>query len=297
MSGFPRVSVVIVIWNGRSDTVECLTSFRGDPYPNREIIVVDNGSSDDSVAVLRAQFPEVVILQTGKNLGFTGGNNVGIRHAIETGADYVYLINNDTLVEPDALAKLVEAAEANPGAGLVAPVIHDFDPPRAIWFAGSAMDLRRGAAWHDNTRQPSREEMPYEVPWITGCAMLIRADLLRRLGGFDDRYYLSWEDVDLSLRVRNEGQQLLIVPPARIYHKGGQSGKNLDGIYGYYTVRNSLLLASKHSGRDYPRAAFTILGEALRRCLRAGASRTRRLRLVWDGLRDHLCQRYGPYKA
>jgi GT2 family glycosyltransferase len=293
----PRVAVVIVIWNGRDDTVECLESFRTDVYPNREIIVVDNGSSDDSVAVLKASFPEVRILQTGKNLGFTGGNNVGIRHAIESGAKYVYLITNDSLVEPDAIEKLVEAAEENPDAGLVAPVIHDFDPPRAIWFAGSIVDLRRGAAWHDNSRQPTRNEPPYEVPWVTGCAMMLPADLLRKLEGFDDRYYLSWEDVDLSIRVRNEGRKLLIVPPARIYHKGGQSGKNLDGIYGYYTVRNSLLLARKHSGRDFPRAAFTILSEALRRSLRAGPHRLRRLRLVWDGLRDHLFHNYGSYKA
>ena len=127
--------------------------------------------------------------------------------------------------------------------------------------------------------------------------MFIRAALLRQLGGFDDRYYLSWEDVDLSLRVRNTGASLLVVPSARIYHKGGQSGKSLDGIYGYYTVRNSLLLASKHSGRHYPRAALTIVGGALRRCLRLRTLRTARFRLIWDGLKDHLCHRYGPYEA
>jgi len=297
MSACPRVAIVIVIWNGRDDTLECLASFRADEYPNREIVIVDNGSSDDSVAAISAAFPEAVILQTGKNLGFTGGNNVGIRHAIESGADYVYLLNNDTLVESNALEKLVEAAEANPDAGLVAPVIHEFDPPQAIWFAGAALDLRRGAAWHENSRQPSRDEMPYQVPWATGCAMLIRAGLLRRLGGFDDRYYLSWEDVDLSLRLRKEGQRLLVVPGARIYHKGGQSGKNLNAIYNYYAVRNSLLLASKHSGRDYPWAALTIVGGALRRCLRLNPFRARPLRLIWDGLRDHLCKRYGPYEA
>jgi GT2 family glycosyltransferase len=236
-------------------------------------------------------------LQTGKNLGFTGGNNVGIKYAVESGADYIYLINNDTLVEEDALEKLVEVAEANPGAGLVAPVIHDFDPPQAIWFSGSALDLRRGAAWHDNARQPSREEPPYEVPWVTGCAMLVRAQLLGRLGGFDDRYYLSWEDVDLSVRVRNEGQKLLVAPAARIYHKGGQSGKNLEGIYGYYAVRNSLLLASKHSGPDYPRAAMKIVGGALRGSFRIKSFRFGRLRLLWDAVKDHLTNRYGPYEA
>src|SRR5450755_72122 len=146
MTKLPRVAIVIVIWNNKEDTVECLTSFRGDTYPNKQIIIVDNGSTDDSVEVIRASFPEVTVLQTGLNLGFTGGNNVGIDHALESGADYVYLINNDTTVEPDALTKLLEAMLENRDAGLIAPVIHDYDPPRAIWFAGSAMDLRRGAA-------------------------------------------------------------------------------------------------------------------------------------------------------
>jgi GT2 family glycosyltransferase len=127
--------------------------------------------------------------------------------------------------------------------------------------------------------------------------MLIRAELLHRLAGFDDRYYLSWEDVDLSLRVRNEGRKLLVAPGARIYHKGGQSGKNLDGIYGYYAVRNSLLLASKHSGADYPHAAMAIVAGALRHSLRIRSFRLARLRLVWDGVRDHLTGRYGPYEA
>jgi GT2 family glycosyltransferase len=127
--------------------------------------------------------------------------------------------------------------------------------------------------------------------------MVIRAPLLKELEGFDDRYFLSWEDVDLSVRLRNGGHKLLVVPAARIYHKGGQSGKNMDGIYGYYTVRNSLLLASKHSGSDYPRAALIILGGALRGGLRIRTFKSRRLRLIWDGLRDHLCQRYGQYQA
>lgn len=293
----PKVAIVIVIWNGRDDTVRCLESFRADPYPNREIIVVDNGSSDDSVAVIRSRFPEVTLIQTGKNLGFTGGNNAGIRHALEHGAVYVYLINNDTTVEPDATGCLVQAAEADPTAGLVAPVIHEMDPPRAIWFAGSVVDLRKGAAWHDNARQPGLDDAPYDVPWATGCAMLIRADVLRKHGAFDDRYFLSWEDVDLSLRIRKAGCRLLVVPRARIYHKGGQSGKNLDGIYGYYAVRNSLLLARTHSGRHYPRAAFMILTGALRGCFRLSSLRTPRLRLVWHGLKDHLFQHYGPYQA
>ena len=295
----PRVAIAILIWNGKEDTLKCLRSLREDTYPNKEIIIVDNGSTDDSVAEIHRSFPEVVVLEMGTNLGFTGGNNAGIRHAISEGFDYVYMLNNDTTVEPDALERLVEAAQGNPGAGLVAPVIHDLDPPRAIWFAGSAISLRHGEAWHDNSRQPERTEPPYEVPWATGCAMLLRAGLLGELGGFDDRYFLSWEDVDLSLRVREAGQTVMVAPMARIYHKGGQSGKNFNGIYSYYAVRNRLLLASKHSGRDYPRALVWIISRHLKRCLhpRFTGPRVHQLLLIWQAVRDHFRHQYGQYRA
>ena len=294
----PRVAITILIWNGKEDTLKCLRSLREDTYGNKQIIIVDNGSTDDSVEKIRLLFPEVIVLRMGKNLGFTGGNNAGIRHALEMSVDYIYLLNNDTTVEPGALGRLVEAAEANPEAGLVAPVIHDLDPPRAIWFAGSALSLRHAAAWHDNSHEPSLTELPYEVPWATGCAMLIRAELLRELGGFDDRYFLSWEDVDLSLRVRKAGKKVMVAPMARIYHKGGQSGKNFHGIYSYYAVRNRMLLASKHSGRDYPRALLWIIYWHLKRCLhpRFTEPRFHNLSLIWQAARDHFQEHYGQYR-
>ena len=297
----PRVAIVILIWNGKADTVECLHSLRDDSYPNKEIIIVDNGSTDESAAEIRRDFPEVTVLETGSNLGFTGGNNVGIRHALECGSDYIFLLNNDTTVEPCALSTLVAAAQAEPGFGLLAPVIHCFYPPREIWFADSRLELHRGAAWHDNSRQPERTHQPYEVPWATGCAMLIRAALLRELGGFDDRYYLSWEDVDLCLRVRKAGLAIATVPAARIYHKGGRSGQRMpDGQY-YYTVRNSLLLIREHlKWPVYPAAALQILWLSLRNCRRLYSREpgefSRYARTTLHGVRDHLHGRYGAYR-
>ena len=185
----PTVAIIILIWNGREDTVECLESLRSDTFPDKRIIVVDNGSSDDSLAVIKNRFPEVMVIQTGANLGFTGGNNVGIRRAIADGADYVYVLNNDTTVEPDSLRALVDAAERMPTVGLLAPVMHYFDPPRDIWFAGSQIALWKGMAVHDNSRNPNRNDSPYEVPWVSGCAMLMPARLAFELGGFDDRYF------------------------------------------------------------------------------------------------------------
>jgi len=296
----PRVAIIIVVWNGLADTLECLESLQADRHPEKEIVLVDNGSSDGTVAAVRRAFPTVTILETGANLGFTGGNNVGIRHALAQGADYIYLLNNDTTVEPDALAALVAAAAAEPRAGLLAPIIYEYYPPRKIWFAGSKMDLPRGAAWHDNSRVPEPTEPPYEVPWATGCAMLLPATLMRQLEGFDDRYYLSWEDVDLCVRVRKAGRSIVAVPGARIYHKGGRSGLRMTGIRNYYAVRNSLLLMRKHSGAAYFRSAPQLVCSFLWQSLRSREGLAARLeccRSVLDAVCDHLRQRYGPYRS
>lgn len=296
----PQVSIIIVIWNGREDTSECLQSLREDTYPHKRLIVVDNGSSDDSVAYIHKQFPEATVIENHANLGFTGGNNVGIREALAGGADYVYLLNNDTTVEPDALGALVAAAEAEPRFGLLSPVMHYFDAPRGIWFAGSQITLRTGRVVHDNSRQPARTEAPYEVPWVSGCAILMRAGLARQLEGFDDRYYLTFEDVDLSLRVRDAGLAVVTVPAARIYHKGGKSGKRISGIGYYYVVRNKLLLVRKHCGAGYLPAAFHIVishvWDLLRR-RREMKDRIRYMRSTFDAVLDHLLQRYGPYRS
>jgi GT2 family glycosyltransferase len=297
----PSVAIVIVVWNGKDDTLECLRSLARDTYPNKRVIMVDNGSTDESAAEVRVAFPETIVLETGKNLGFTGGNNVGIRHAVEAGFDYVFLLNNDTIVETHALSELVAAAEANPRLGVLAPVIHYYDAPDDIWFAGSRLELSSGAAWHDNSCQPKRDEAPYEVPWATGCAMLIRGGLIHEMGGFDDRYYLTWEDVDLSIRVRKAGFTVAAVPAARIYHKGGRSGRRMPESQHYYAVRNSLLLVRKHrEGLGYWNAARRIVVYSMVRCWRICRSEPRELaryvRTTFAGIIDHLTGRYGAFR-
>lgn len=294
----PRIAIVIVIWNGKEDTLACLDSLRADTYPNKHILIVDNGSTDDSVAAIRTQFPEVEVLQTHQNLGFTGGNNAGIRHAVQQGADYLYLLNNDTIVEPGALSDLVTCAEANPQYGLLCPVIHYLEEPRDPWFCGARLDLRRGLAVHDNSHPPARTDQPYDLPWATGCAVLMRSTLIRDLAGFDDRFFLSVEDVDLSLRVRKAGYQLAAVPSARIYHKVGGQRRNLSPVLHYYAVRNSLLLARLHAGGAYLSAALWIVSSFVRSSLRKDerASVCDCLASVFRGVRDHLIGAYGPYR-
>lgn len=293
-----KVAIIILIWNGKSDTLECLQSLSADTYAEKEIVVVDNGSTDKSAEAIRAAFPQVTILSNDRNLGFCAGNNVGIRYALEHGFDFIFLLNNDTTVEPNAVAELLAAAQAHPKLGVAAPVTHHEQGERAVWFAGSRLDLRRGLAVHDNSRDPSRADPPYRVPWITGCAMFVRAKAMKAAGGLDERYFLSWEDVDFSVRVAALGWELGVAPAARIYHKGGQASTRLLGnSRDYYDLRNRLLFLKTHGGAGYYRFAPGIAARMMFRALRDPAGqrgdRRRNLARITAAIRDHLLGRYG----
>jgi GT2 family glycosyltransferase len=291
-----KVVVILVNWNGKADTLECLASLREDLYPNKRILVVDNGSADGSAAAIRAQFPEVEVLETGANLGFSGGNNAGIWWALDHEAEYVFLLNNDTTVEPQALTTLVQTMETNPRYGLTTPVIHYYDQPEEVWFGGSWVDLQFCNANHAKQALP-RDAPPQDIPWSSGCAMLIRAEIIRTLHGFDERYFLYWEDVDLSFRIRKEGYELALIPQARIYHKVSKSFTGISPIAYYYTVRNNLLFMSQHGKTPRLRAVRYISGWRLWRGVRGMVQRNpsdaSMLAPTLLAIRDHFLGRYG----
>jgi len=295
----PLVTIILVNWNGKADTLECLESLKKDTYAAKQIFVVDNGSQDDSVSAIRAAYPDVTVLAAGDNLGFTGGNNLGIRHAVSAGSDFVFLLNNDTTVEPAALTKLVETALSDPQYGLLSPVIHYHDAPSNVWFAGSSMDLSRGTAVHDNSRVPATTNNVSDIPWASGCAMLLPANVIERLAGFDERYFLNWEDVDLSLRVRAFGHKIGLVPGARIYHKVSRTLSKRSDTAHYYYVRNNLLLVSTHGGKTRGLASLRVTLTLLRNDLRDVANRRARalsmLGLTMRAVQHHCMRRYGRW--
>jgi len=141
----PLVIVVVVNWNGLADTLECLGSLARLDYPNYDTVVVDNGSTDGSVPAIRERFELVMVVENSENLGYAGGNNIGLEHAMRRGADYALLLNNDTLVAPDCLCRLVAAAQADPEVGMAGPIIYYRDLPDVIWSPGGAIDWRRGS--------------------------------------------------------------------------------------------------------------------------------------------------------
>ena len=251
----PKVSIIILNWNSYEVTRDCLASLEKIDFANREVVLVDNGSHDGSADRLEKEFPWARLIRNERNLGFTGGNNVGMRDALQRGPDYLLLLNNDTVVAPNFLTELVRVAESDPQIGLVNPKIYYFDPPDRIWYAGGVRKPWRVFPIHLGLRQrdDGRYNLTREVSFITGCALLIKAAVVRRIGLLDDLYFLSFEDADWSMRASRAGFKQFFVPASVIWHKDsydtnknlGHAGKN------FYTMRNTILFARKYLQNRY----------------------------------------------
>lgn len=243
-----RVCVVVLNWNGREDVLECLESLEAIDYDDYWILMADNGSEDGSVEAVREKHPEVEILELGRNLGFAGGNNAGMRRAFAEGADYVHLINNDTAVEPDYLKELVAALEADPQAGTAGSKIMYHSEPERIWFAGGKINWLRNKGEHIGLDQidEGQHDRLGEVGYLTGCSLLIKREVLEKVGFLAEDYFLYYEDADYSLRVKRAGYRNLYVPTSKIYHKVSRSTKAGSPSYIYYHVRNGLVNARRN---------------------------------------------------
>ena len=236
-------------WNGREDTLACLTSLQQSDYPALTIVVVDNASSDGSAAAVREQHPDLTLLENRANLRWAGGNNVGIRYAMAQGADYILLLNNDTEVGPRMVSSVVAAAEASPDVGLLGPKIYYHASPELIWFAGGTARLKRGRFWHMGIRQKDDGQFAAPAPadFITGCAMLIRREVIETIGEIDIAYYLYGEDVDYSLRAAAAGYRLMMIPEAVMWHKVSASLGATSGSKIRHRLRSQLRLYRRYA--------------------------------------------------
>lgn len=255
------VSIILLNWNGYNDTIECIESLQKITYPNYEIVVVDNASKGDDVERLRTRYGSVVrIIQNDANLGFAEGNNVGVRDVLARGvSQYVLFLNSDTIVESNFLDRLVAKAESNPKIGLVGPEIRYYYDRDKTHSRGGIIDLYTG--WHfvGGTYHQSRyrDDSQFVLDFYSGCAVMIRTDLLKRLGGFDPQYFYYVEDVDLGYRVRRAGYLVASESTAVIYHKEGASvgGNTANPLTAFYQTRNTILFIRKH-GQWYHRLVF-----------------------------------------
>jgi GT2 family glycosyltransferase len=260
------VYTILINFNGWQDTVACLESCEGLAYEPNRVLVVDNGSTNDSVARLRGRFPELSLVETGRNLGFAGGNNAGIRIAMEAGAEFVWLLNNDTVVDPAALAELVAACQEDDAIGIVGSKIHYMDRPTTLWFAGGEISPLWGWTRHrgEGGADTVQRSVPAEVDFITGCSLLARTDVIGRSGPMREDLFLYWEDVEWCTRTRKGGWKILYAPASRVWHKlGASTPGEASAVRWRYEGRNRMLYWRDHDrGRVFRYALMAALQAA-----------------------------------
>jgi len=237
--------------NGYDVLADCLLSLRDSAYRDFITIVVDNGSRDNSVAATRENFPEVELIANPQNLGFTGGNNVGMRRALELNARALLLLNNDTILHKDCLGAMMRVLEGEPTIGAVTPKILFHSHPDHIWSAGGDYSLWRGIARHRGLRarqDDPRYTEPRDVSFVTGCALCVKREVVEQIGLLDDDLFIYNEDGDYSLRITNAGYRIRYVPDSIIWHREGWDSRRSSGQCRrlHLCTRNILRVHGKH---------------------------------------------------
>jgi GT2 family glycosyltransferase len=236
----PFVFVIIVNWNGRDITLDCLDSLRGISYRNVRTVVVDNGSRDGSVQAIRSRFPDVVVLEMNENLRFAGGNNAGIRHALAGGAELLLLLNNDTTVDAEFLSVMVSRLTSSESVGAVAPKIYYHSEPTRIWFAGGLISMWTGTMKHVGIREidTGQHDRSREIEYTTGCCILTKREVVEKVGVLDESFAMYTEDADWSMRVRRAGYTIIYEPKAKVWHKLSVSS---GGHLSWYKMRHKFV--------------------------------------------------------
>jgi GT2 family glycosyltransferase len=262
---FPKVSIILLHLDNIECLLDCIDSLNEVSYPNFDIIIVHNGPKNETLLKTLNPVSQHIreIIDTGENIGFAKANNIGMRKALQHNADYVLLLNDDTVVAEDFLTILVNAGEENNDAGMLGPYIFFHSEPEKIWFAGARFDERSSSVTFPRARETVKDNtlLSEEADFITGCAVLAKKKTIEKIGLLDERFFIYWEDTDWGLRVKKTGQKNLVVPQAKIWHKvsvstGGQESPRRI----YLKTRSHFLLTRLHA----PKAKGKLIIKAIR---------------------------------
>jgi GT2 family glycosyltransferase len=258
MEKYPEVAIVVLNWNSGGLTADCIRSLQGLTYAHFRIVVPDNGSTDGSAGMIQAAFPGIRLVENGKNLGFAGGNNPGIRLALAEGADYVLLLNNDTEVDPSFLDELVRVAESDPEIGIASPKIYFYSEPDRLWFAGGRIDFWKGQTLHlgDGEIDDGKYDQVGDTGFVSGCAMLVKRKVFEDIGLLYEPMFLYYEDSDFCARALRAGYRIVMAPKARIWHKVSSTTGKVKDLQWFYGTRNMLIFEKRNAG--IARLAFFI---------------------------------------
>lgn len=250
------VAVILLNWNNPTYTINCILSIK--KYCKSEeydLIIADNGSTDGSLDILKGHFPGEIFIDNETNLGFAEGNNRALKYSIEQGYTYSLVINNDAEVDENFLSPLIRHLEAHPGTVAVQPAIYYLHNKTRLWNGGSFFNHFTGSVYSKNRKSRQKLKHAEKVDWVTGCCFLIKNKALTKSGLFNSRFFLYYEDVDLSLRLRHNGGNLDFLPSCKIYHEAGASGqqkvKNTEGrlapVIHYYLCRNKIWFLRRYA--------------------------------------------------
>jgi len=276
----PQVTCIILNWNGWQDTLECLDALNECTYLRLRSIVVDNGSTDDSVTRIRVAHPDALVLESGNNLGFAGGNNIGIRYALAHGADYVWLLNNDTKPDSEALPALVEKILTDRRIGAVASVCYYADRPSTVEaWGGAHVNLWIGYGRNSTVPRPDH--------WfhsLNGTSVLVARQAIEDAGLLDEAFFLYWEDTEFCLRLRKKGWKIAAAADSRVLHKVNTSTGGNKLVLDRYQTASGLRLLRLHS--PMPRFAM-LLFLAMRFAKRSLRLQFARCKSVWQGICEY----------
>lgn len=250
MKKMPLVFVITLNWNRKYDTEECVDSLLQMTYPNFEVVVVDNGSEDGSVEYLKEKFGDKIhIVANEKNLGYSEGFNSGINYGMERGAHYFLIVNNDTKIDKEALTELVRVAETDPKIGFVSGKVYFYDRPEVIQTVGKRSHPITLVGPHVGAGEVDKGQYDEikEYEFIDDVFLLVRREVVEKIGGYDKIFFLYWEETDWCARLRKAGYKILYTPHAKIWHKGSlSSGGGMNPLNTFWITRNRYIFIKRH---------------------------------------------------
>lgn len=255
-----KVTVVILNYKVKQAVINCIHSLGDSDYQNMDIIVVDNNSQDGIREEIQ-QFSDIKFIENQQNLGYTGGNNIGIKYALSIGADYIVILNPDTEVAKNTISELVRVMKQRQ-AGIGSPKIL-FNDRKTIWFAGGIFDKDNVIGKHKGVNEEDHGQYDEieETDYATGCATMVSSEVFRKTGLLDEKYFMYYEDNDFSLRACQLGFKVIYIPSAIVYHENAKSSGLGSPLQDYFITRNRMLYAIKHLSF---RTQFALLREMLK---------------------------------
>lgn len=244
----PKVFIVILNYNTIKDTVECINSLKNIDYGNYEIVVVDNSETMDCYNSLINQFKEYKIIRANENLGYANGNNIGIRYALDNGADYICVLNNDVAVEKDFLSKIVRVLNQNKDVGIAGPCICEYKDRSKVQCAGANISLYTGLTKrisrgmvYDNSNKENAE-----VDFLGGASFVCKREVFEKVGLIPENYFLFFEETEFCIKAKKNGYRLLCVYESKIYHKGSSTISKFGGLSYYFLNRNRVVFIKRN---------------------------------------------------